>query len=89
MKSKQKKFNRRVDKKFVKLAKVELDPKRALKHLKKLKNRAIVMDSRTVRQSVGIQPAVISTMEARAIRDAIRMFKVRLKLLHDGLEQSA
>lgn len=65
--------------------KTQLPPGRALRVLTRLKNRAIIEDARTFRQKKGREspPLYLSALEARAIRDAIRMFGIRIKLLHE------
>ena len=82
----EKKFNRNIPKKkFRQLVKqkVHMNPERALAILKTLRNRAVVIDARSVRQKDGMRPVELSTMEYRALQDAIRMQKVRIALLHD------
>ncbi len=84
---KEKKFNRVVHPIFAYFAdqKTQLSPGRALRILTRLKNRAIVEDARTFRQKRDREslPTHLSALEYRALRDAIRMFGIRIKLLHE------
>lgn len=84
---KEKKFNRVIHPIFAFFAdqKTQLTPGKALRILTRLKSRAIVEDARTFRQKKDREspPIHLSALEYRAIRDAIRLFGIRIKLLYD------
>lgn len=85
-----KKFNRKIGPEFNTAAqqKTHMDPRRAYRTLRKLLDRSIIEDARKFRQSGdGMTPAVLSVMEYKALRDATRLFGVRLKLLHEREEE--
>lgn len=81
-----KKFVRKIGPEFDLAAsqRTHMDPRRAIRFLSQLADRAIIEDVRKHRQNkIGLEPAVLGTMEHKALKDAIRLLGVRLKLLYE------
>lgn len=79
------KFNRRITDDLLREAekKTHMSPERAYEILKSLRDHAIVEDARTTRQGIGgVKPTFMTTMQYKALKDAIRLLGIRRKLMY-------